>query len=484
MIGRFLTSIFGQATDNRDPLADFWYEAIEIVANETYAPSEAKQLPVVQDSLKALADPVGTLPLHVYEREADGSRRRVDNHPISALLSRRANARNTAYEFRAFMQQDLGWEKNALAEIVQDPATGLIAELRPIRWTRVIEVLPNDDGGVLYRFRARDGRIRTLRNDEVMHLRAAPFDEDCVCGVPIWKTGRAALGLALAIHRYGRLFFENSGHSGGVIEFPNEFKTPEDRRKFLERWRAASAGKNAHKDRVLEFGGKYTPTVVKNNEAQFREAKMDANRAVGRLWRMPPHKIGDLERAHFDNIESQSIEFVQEVLMPELIIWEQAIHRDLLFDEPGFFAEFDVAGLLRGDLKSRYEAYSLAIQWWATENEIRRKENLDPIDGGDVRRRPLNMGPNEDGAADGQSQARDVRAMVLDILAESEAKNANVQPLAPTIREPVTVNLHIPEMRMSDVYVEAPHGGRERVKVIKHDKDGRILEFEKTRERA
>jgi len=428
MIGEIFGRLFASEGNRRDPLDNFWYDQIIVAANEQFTPDEAMQLSAVQDSLAALSDPVGTLPLHIFERDADGGRKRNDNHAVSRVLTGQANRINSACEFRSFMQQDLGWNKNALAEIILDER-GEIEQLKPIAWRRVIDVQSDIDGSVLYRFTDKRGMTRVLRNDEVLHLRAAPFDDDCICGKPVYKTGRATLGLALAVHRYGRTFFANSGKSGGTIEFPGEFKDTEQRNKFLSAWKRGRTGPNAHSDRVIEHGGKYTVHTVNNDEAQFRETKNDASNAVGRLWRMPPHIIGNLERATNSNIEAQSIEFVQHTLLPWLIVWEQAIGRDLLFDDPFLFAEFDVGGLLRGDLKSRYEAYAKARQWgWMTVNEIRRRENLDPVDGGDVLLTPMNMTDDPSGAppkdAATTEPKTDARAEVLEVLRESEEKKA------------------------------------------------------------
>jgi len=361
MIGEFITRIFGGASNKRPgPLEDFWY--LPLTALDGFTPEIGAQLGVVQDSLAALADPIATLPLHIFRRSADGARRRDDAHPAAHVLTRKANKRNTASEFLEFMQHDLGWHRNALAEIVPGER-GAIDALLPIAWTRVMDVSRDENDELFYRVRDVRGGARILHEGEVFHLRRAPFNEDCTCGRPVYETGKSTIALAVAIDRYARAFFDNSGKSGGILKMKAPFSTPEAKEKFVSAWRAARTGRNAHGDAVLEHDADYVPFEVKNNEAQFRESKMDALRAVGRLWRMPPHKIGDLERATNSNIEQQSIEFVQDTLLPWLVVWERAIWRDLLLEDENIFAEFDVAGLLRGDLKSRFESYALGRQW-------------------------------------------------------------------------------------------------------------------------
>ena len=148
--------------------------------------------------------------------------------------------------------------------------------------------------------------------------------------------------------------------------------------------------RNGNKVAVLEEGMKYTPISVSPEQAQFLETRKFQVAEIARIFRIPPHMIGDLEKSSFSNIEQQSLEFVKYTLDPWVIRWEQAITKTLLNprEKQQLFVKFNVEGLLRGDYQSRMEGYAVARQnGWMSANDIRELENLDRIDevdGGDL----------------------------------------------------------------------------------------------------
>ncbi|WP_158291650.1 phage portal protein [Marinicauda algicola] len=420
-----LRLVAGAPGVRRDPTDPRWWDEHPDVLSPAgvYVTDEtALNLPIVIDCLNVLSQPIASLPKRVYRRtrDADGkpAREPVDNHPIADLMRAKPNNTMTGYEFFAFMQWNLAWYRNAFAEILPGPR-GAVDQLIPIHPSRVT-VQKQRDGSALYHV-DEPGNRRVLTPDEIWHLRAAPFDKDALCGISMRITGQEALGAALAVQRYGARFFKNNATSGGVIEHPSSFKDKEQRRSFIEAWRAASTGDNAHKDRVLEFGMKYTPGKVNNDEAQFLETRKEADLDIARMWRIPPHKVGHLERATFSNIEQQSIEFVVDTLLPWITLWEQAISRDLIVGDQTYFVEFNVSGLLRGDIKSRFEAYTQGIQnGWLSPNDVRRLENLNPIPGGDQYWRPLNMAPLDAPYETAGAGTREALAELKQILQEKE----------------------------------------------------------------
>jgi HK97 family phage portal protein len=262
----------------------------------------------------------------------------------------------------------------------------------------VIKVERGTDGHVYYTVRRLPpaAGYDVYRGDEIFHIRKPPLTQDGLRGRPVFETGRDALGRALAVEEFGSAFFRN-GSSGGVIEHPGTFKDKEQESDFLETWRAGGSGPNRHKDRLLKYGLKYTPIPQRNDEAQFLDTLKEVNAKVCRLWNMPPHLVGMLDKATFSNIEQQSIEYVMHTLAPWIAAWEQAAGRDLLIgaDRDRYFVEFNVAGLLRGDLRTRWASYATGRQWgWLSINDVRRLENMDPIgEEGDEYMRPLNMVP-------------------------------------------------------------------------------------------
>lgn len=382
----------GRASAGRDPADDRWWNPIFSslsAAGVNVTPESALTVPAVVDCLRVLTEPITTLPLVLYRRTPTG-RERILDHPVLRVLRVRPNALQTPFEFRAVMQWNLAFHRNAFAEMRTGPA-GEILELVPLDPMRV-QIEQDAAGDVRYRYQAPDNSERVFLPGELMHLKAPPFTSDGIAGVPVYQFGRDAIGYALAVQHYGSRWFKNSGISGGVIEAA--FTDDAARRAFMQAWRESRTGDNAHRDAILPPGAKYHPIRINNEDAQFIEARKEAAYDIARLFRVQPHKIGLLDRATFSNIEQQSIEFVTDTLLPWLTLWEQAIERDLLLErERGEIGvHFNVAGLLRGDIHSRFKAYAIARQWgWMSVNEIRELEDMNPVEGGDSYLVPLNM---------------------------------------------------------------------------------------------
>jgi HK97 family phage portal protein len=353
-------------------------QAGQLVTAET-----GQQLWSVQAVMAALA-PISTLPLMVFER-LDADRRRVAReHPLFKVLHRKPNGRQTAQEYRDEQERHLAWWRNSYAILHPAADGGPVGELEPVHPSRKTKIERGTDGWIYYTFRNLPPAIgtTTYREDQVHHVRKAPLTPDGLEGLPMWQTGRETLGRALAIEQFGALYFANGGSGGGVLEHPGSFKDKDSERDFLDTWREGGSGLNRHKDRLLKYGVTYKPFTVNNEEAQFLETKKQLGYEVAALWNMPPHRVGMLERATNNNIEQQSIEFVMYALGPDIAATEQALWRDLLIGEEQdrFFVEFNVAGLLRGDIKTRYAAYLQGRQGgWLSIDDIRRFENLDPI---------------------------------------------------------------------------------------------------------
>lgn len=359
----------------------------------------ALQLDVVASVLERLSGSISTLPLMVFERTGESTRRVARDHPLFKVLHERPNQFQTSQEYRDDQQRQLAFHRNCLSIIRPSQDGGPVGELEPVAWTRVNRVYHGTDGHRYYEVRrlGMAAGYDTYRDDEVWHIRKPPLSEDGLVGVPIWQTSRETFGKALAVEQFGALYFKNGGSGGGVLEHPGNFKSTDDRDQFLEAWRSGGAGLNRHKDRLLLMGVKYQAFAVRNDEAQFLETLKESAVKLCRLWNMPPHLVGILDKATFSNIEQQSIEYVVHTLSPWITAWEQAAARDLLVgeDQDRFFVEFNVAGLLRGDIKARYAAYASGRQWgWFSVNDIRRMENMDPIgEDGDRYLEPINMTP-------------------------------------------------------------------------------------------
>lgn len=191
---------------------------------------------------------------------------------------------------------------------------------------------------------------------------------------------QASIVFDVAAEEYGSEFYANGASPSGVLEHPGTLKDPS---KVRDSWNAAFAGSgNSHRVAVLEEGLKYTPISISPNEAQFLETRKFQIDEIARIFRVPPHMVGDLEKSSFSNIEQQSLEFVKYTLEPWIVRWEQSIFRSLLSrnDKSSYFVKFNVDGLLRGDYQSRMNGYATARQnGWMSANDIRELENLDRI---------------------------------------------------------------------------------------------------------
>lgn len=202
------------------------------------------------------------------------------------------------------------------------------------------------------------------------------------------------MGLNLNIRKYGNKFFKNGAHPSGVLEHPGSLSEQAQQRLVHKFDQACSGMGNSGKTLLLEEGMQYKPISVPPEEAQFLESRKYGVSEIARIYGVPPHMIGDLEHATFSNIESQDINFAKHSILPECVSWEQELMRKLLNDteRARFEIEFNMEGLVRGDLESRYRAYAIGRQWgFLSADDIRAKENMSGVDGGNTTYAPLNM---------------------------------------------------------------------------------------------
>ena len=225
-----------------------------------------------------------------------------------------------------------------------------------------------------------------LPPSDVLHIPGLGFDG--LVGYSPIAMAKNSIGMAIACEEYGARFFSNGAAPGGVLEHPGTVKEPQ---KIRDSWNKSFMGTpNSHRIAVLEEGMKYTPIGISPNEAQFLETRKFQINEIARIFRVPPHMVGDLEKSSFSNIEQQSLEFVKYTLDPWVSRWEQSMIRSLLLpdEKKEYYIKFNVDGLLRGDYQSRMNGYATARQnGWMSANDIRELENLDRIpkkDGGDL----------------------------------------------------------------------------------------------------
>ena len=382
----------------------------------------AMQMTAVYSCVRILSEAVAGLPLHLYQYTDKGSKEKAVDNPLYFLLHDEPNTEMTSFVFRETLMTHLLLWGNAYSQIIRN-GKGETVGLYPLMPDRMT-VGRDEKGRLYYEYMVSSDDAKTLKDGtvrlspyDVLHIPGLGFDG--LVGYSPIAMAKNAIGLAIAAEEYGSKFYANGATPSGILEYPGTVKEPD---KVRESWNAGFGGSsNAHKIAVLEEGMKYTPISISPNEAQFLETRKFQINEIARIFRVPPHMVGDLEKSSFSNIEQQSLEFVKYTLEPWLVRWEQAMQRALIpqDDKSKYFIKFNVDGLLRGDYQSRMQGYATARQnGWMSANDIRELENLDRIpaeDGGDLYLINGNMMPlSMSGAAYGKEETQNEEVLELE----------------------------------------------------------------------
>jgi len=377
--------------------------------------------------IRVISDAVSSLPLHIYQRMANGGKQKATSHPVYRLLHQQPNPWQTAQEFRDWMTGMYLHFGASYAEI-RPGARGAISELWPLHSSRM-EAERLEDGRLRYRYKEPSGKVTVYSQDQIFALRFTT--EDGIRAIPTYKIFQNAIGLAQALEAHGSTYFGNGARPGIVLESDNPIPA-EASERLREQWERMHRGPDrAFRTAVLPNGVKAKELSSSNEAAQFLETRQYQVIEICRAFRVPPHMIQDLTRSTYSNIEVQGTEFVQHCLLPHLKRWEAAISRDLIVDDETYFAEHSVSGLLRGDHASRSAYYVSALQnGWMTVNEIRELENLNPIGPeGDKHFVQLNMTTldkvGEDQAVEPTPQAEAEESQADDAEDQSEEDDTN-----------------------------------------------------------
>ena len=381
------------STDDRSAYGDFWFSPImgRTASGISVSADRALQLPVVLACVRVLAESFAVLPLKVYQKGTE--RKLLTKHWLYDLLARRPNPYQTPFEWTEMMQGHLALRGNAYNEIITN-RQGAITALMPIHPDRMkVEVIGSGtDFDYRYRYTDRLGQQIVFTRSEIWHLRG--LSSDGIMGLSPIGVARESIGMGLAAQEYGARFFQNDAKpGGGWIEMPTNFKDKAQREQFRESWQEAQTGQNRGKISVLEFGMKFHEVGPTNKDSQFLEARQFQVSDIARMFRVPPHMVGDLTKSAFANIEQQSLDFKINTMLSWANRWESSIETNLLLeDEQDIDVEFDFTVLLRGDQAARSAYYHNGIlDGWMTRNEARAAENLPSIEGLDEPLLPLNM---------------------------------------------------------------------------------------------
>ena len=342
--------------------------------------SSAMQLSAVYACVRVISETIASLPLGVYEATDAGSRRAVE-HPLYRLLHDEPNPEMTSFVLREVMLSHLLLWGNSYCQIIRSGRSA-VAGLYPLLPDHM--EVDRVNGRLTYTYTTSDGNRVRLDPLEVLHIPGLGFDG--VMGYSPIALEKNAVGLALAAEEYGSKFFNNGARPSGVLKHPNTVRNPEALRAS---WNAAYGGSaNAGRTAILEEGMDYKQISMSNNDAQFLETRKFQVSEICRIFRVPPHMIGDLEHATFSNIEHQSISFAVHTIRPWLVRIEQSMNRALFSEQEKagssggrrFYVQFNMDGLMRGDYKSRMEGYAIDIQnGFMSPNDVRSLESMNPI---------------------------------------------------------------------------------------------------------
>lgn len=382
-----------KAIDQSSMSLDVPFRYIPLENHQTWtglgvAPETAMNMVTVYQCVRVLSNAFAQLPLMLYRRRADGGRDRALDHPMYRALHLRPNPDMTSFTWRRLMMVHLATWGNSYSEIIRDPLGRV--ELWPIRPDR-IEPKYDDSGRRRYTYvNPATGQRTLMRPGSVFHV--AGLSTNGLLGSSPIADLRSTIGLARTAERFGESFFRNNARPATVLLHPKGLSTQAKERLAAE-MDSMKGATQAGKTVVLEEGLDFKEIGIPPEDAQFMETRLFQKRELAGAYGIQPHKIGDLERATFSNIEHQSLEFIQDTMMPWFVLTEQELSVQLIEDDD-VYAEFLVDGYLRGDAKTRNEAY--AIRWQhgtLSPNEWRAKENDNPLPDGDIYYRPANYVP-------------------------------------------------------------------------------------------
>jgi len=388
-----LSRIFGKKSDAElidtpEKLASVLGHGYDTYTGRGITSQKAMQLTTVFGCTRVLSESVGMLPCKLFSQEGR-NKTPATEHPLYKLLSIAPNDYMTAQEF---------WELLIVCLCLRGNFYGYKVHT----FGRVAEILPMDPGSVKpklnsdyqpeYEVTFKDGTKATLGQDKIWHVRTLTLDG--LVGLNPIAYAREAISLGLATEEHGAKLFKNGAVTSGVLSTANKL-SDEAFDRLKEQFNENHQGlANHHKPMILEMGLDWKPVGLNMEDSQFLETRKFQKDEICAIYRVPPHMVANLEKATFSNIEHQALSFVNYSLVPYLTRIESRANVGLLNpNEQGkYYAKFNAAGLLRGDMKSRFESYSTGINWGIySPNDCRELEDMNDREGGDVYLTPMNM---------------------------------------------------------------------------------------------
>lgn len=369
--------------DKEGPFYDWATGGRKTSSGENVSNNSALQLSTVFDCIRSISEDVAKLPFKVYRDLVPTGKEIRKEHPVYRLIHNEPNSEMTAMGFRETLTAHcLGWG-NGYAEIVRD-TRGVPLSLWPLPPDRV-KPYRKDNGSIWYEVTV-DGGTVNIQAANMLHIRGPGFDG--LVGYNVIRYARESIGGALASQKFASAFYKNNATPGGILTHQNNLSGPAQDRLKESMEKQTRGAENASRLIVLEEGMTFTRMTIPPEEAQFLETRQFSVADICRWFRMLPGKVGDTTRAQgWSTLEMTNTDYVTDTLMPWLVRWEQEIERKLFRPSElsdGYFVRHVVNGLLRGDMKTRFQSYSLAYATnWLNPDEIREFEDMNPISDGE-----------------------------------------------------------------------------------------------------
>jgi HK97 family phage portal protein len=349
-------------------------------------PDNALKISAVYACVRLISESIATLPINMYK--TDGNKRELaKEHPLYSVMKYNPNALMTTTDLVESFVASALLRGNGYIH----PVRNRYGDITELEFLKPKCMTLDVSGDVPFYKYFSEKKNATFKFEDIVNF--AYFTLDGVTGISPISQCRTSLELANESEEYGKRFFANNAQPGGVIEMEGVL-SEEASERFKKSWHAGYSGQNVGKTALLEGGAKYHAISMSNKDSQFLESKAFSIQDIARMFNVPPHLVGDLSKATFSNIEQQAMEFEKYTIRPLVTKIEAIFNKRLLAeDEIGrYFFKFNTSALLRGDIKTRFEAYNIGRNMGVySANDIRELEDLNPIENGDIYLQPLNM---------------------------------------------------------------------------------------------
>lgn len=355
--------------------------------------NSALTVAAVYSCILVLSQSLGQTPIHLFEKKADGTSVQVSNHNLHRLVCDEPNEWMTDYDMKSLIMSHLCFKGNS---VWLPTRVGKIRELIPIHPDLIAGAEQDEQYRIFIKVRRpKTGVIDSIPYSRLLHFKG--LTTNGFWGLDPITAGREMIGGAIATQKYGSKFFANGAKMGGLIVHPGKISEKASKNLLDSFNEKAGDIEQSHKTMLLEEGVKWVPITMESDKAQFLESRKYQRSEIAGWFRVPAHFINDLEKATFSNVEHLDLSFVKHTLSPYYVSIEKTLRKALMTPEEKlrYFFKFNADGMVRGDIKSRYEAHSKAVGGpWLTPNEVRELDDRPPVEGGDTLLQPLNMGGN------------------------------------------------------------------------------------------